>query len=114
MPLGLFEYAMFGLMALNHGMPRIDRNVGFGFVRWKVSVSPFALMPEMCAGVFTPAVPAQFANAAPPTIIWSMPRKQPFWTYCFGLSTRSNARAYAFAVTREPSLNLTFFRSLNV
>ena len=105
---------MFGLTAPNHCMPRIDRNVGFGFVRWKVRVRPFALIPEILADVLTPLVPAQLANFSAPTIIWSMARKQPFCTYICGLRSRSNARCHAAAVTGEPSLNFMPFRMWNV
>jgi hypothetical protein len=41
---------MFGLTAPNHCMPRYDVKVGFGLVRWNVSVRPLAVMPAIfCA-----------------------------------------------------------------
>src|SRR5690348_16361835 len=99
MPLALFfQYGMFGLTALNHCMPRIDTKVGFGFVRWKVSVSPLAEMPEILL-----ALP--FVNASAPTTILFSWSKMPYCAYIFGLRIRSHARWYDAAVTGEPSLN---------
>src|SRR6476659_1573188 len=84
-PPELLVYAMFGLTAPNHCMPRIEVNVGFGLTRWKVSVSPFALMPEIWAAL--PSVNA----CAPTTILFSW-SKVPYCAYIFGLRIRSHAR----------------------
>ena len=76
---------MSGLTAPNHCMPRNAVKVGFGFVRWNVSVRPLAVMPEIVW-----AFP--FRNACAPTITlwnWSLtPSGEPI----FGLRFRSHAR----------------------
>src|SRR5579875_1595594 len=113
MPLSLFVYFMFGFTAPNHCMARIETNVGFGRVRWKVRVRPFAVIPEMCAVVLTPFLPAQFANCTPPTTILSSWSKQPYCAYIWGLRIRSQARSYDLAVTGEPSLNFSPLRMWN-
>ena len=107
MPPELFVYFMFGFTALNHCMPRMLTNVGLGFTRWKVSVSPFALMPEMRAAL--PSV----NFCAPTTILFSW-SKMPYCAYIFGLRMRSQARWYEAAVTFPPSLNRRPLRMWNV
>src|SRR3954466_11192626 len=101
------EYGVFGLIAVNHCMPRIDTKVAFGFVRWKTSVLPFAEMPEMCC-----AFPAR-KSAPPATTSWRSrfgPRGEPI----FGLSTRSKARWNDAAVTFDPSEKRSPGRMWNV
>src|SRR5581483_3186192 len=88
-------------------MLRYAMNVGLGFVRWNVSVRPFAEMPEMCW-----AFP--FRNASAPTMTfwnWSFtPSGEPI----FGLRFRSHARWNAAAVTGVPLLNFMPGRMWNV
>jgi len=73
----------------------------------KVSLSPFAEMPEIWAAL--PSV----NFCAPTTILFSW-SKMPYCAYIFGLRMRSQARWYDAAVTFEPSLNLRPARRWNV
>src|SRR3954447_6048131 len=89
---------MFGLTAPNHCMERYATKVGFGFVRWNVSVRPFAWIPAMC-WVF----PAR--KSSPPTTTfwnWSL---TPYGEPIFGLRFRPHAREWAAAGSGEPSEN---------
>src|SRR5262249_14736811 len=97
----------FGLTAPNHCMPLYAVKVGFGFVRWNVSVRPRAVMPLILV-----ALPS--LNAFAPTITfwnWSLtPTGEPI----FGLRLRSHARWYDAAVTVEPSESFRPGRMWNV
>ena len=76
---------MFGFTAVNHCIERIETKVAFGFVRWNVSVRPFAVMPEIWA-----ALPAR--NESAPTTTFCRSRLTPSGEPIFGLRIRSHAR----------------------
>ena len=75
---------MFGLIAVNHGIARIDTKVAFGFVSVNVSFWPLALMPEMCW-----VLPAR--KSVPPAIVFCRSRLTPSGEPIFGLRIRSQA-----------------------
>src|SRR5580765_6759634 len=98
---------MFALTGVNHCIERIDTKVAFGFVRWNVSVSPLAVMPEIFE-----AFPSR--NAWPPMMSSCSDRLTPSGEPIFGLRIRSHDRWNDAAVTAEPFENFRPGRMWNV
>ena len=100
-------YGVSGLTAPNHCMAMIETNVAFGLLSVIVSFWPLATTPEIFC-----VLPAR--KSSPPLMTFSSWMFTPTGEPIFGLRMRSIDRWNAAAVTGDPSLNLSPWRTVNV